>query len=129
MNIQTLTEEYLIIWFDMCGWQLTEDHALEMVFMRQKERADANPEYPPRTQPEINILEVQTTSRTIFTQEQSELLFQKVGQDAQEGEFLHYHVLGLNESSTEDEFKKAYRKLALRSHPDKNKYPQASDAF
>ena len=39
---------------------------------------------------------------------------------------MHYHVIDLNESSTEDDIKKAYRELALRFHPDKNKYSQAS---
>ena len=39
---------------------------------------------------------------------------------------MYYHVLGLNESSTEDDTKKSYQKLALRSHTDKNKHPQAS---
>ena len=38
---------------------------------------------------------------------------------------MHYHALVLNESSTEDDMKKAYCKLDLRSHPEKNKYPQA----
>ena len=44
----------------------------------------------------------------------------------EEGDDLHYRVLGLNESSTEDDTKKSYQKLALRSHTDKNKHPQAS---
>ena len=51
-----------------------------MVFTRQKSRAGANPEYPPRTQPETNIREVRTLSRTVFTQEQNELCIQRVVQ-------------------------------------------------
>ena len=54
-----------------------------MVFNRQKARADANPEYPPRTQPEINIREVCTTSQTVFTQEQNEVFAQQVLQYSQ----------------------------------------------
>ena len=46
-----------------------------------------------------------------------------------EGGYFHYHVLGLNESSTEDDMKKAYRKLAFRSHPDKNNHSQASSVI
>ena len=41
-------------------------------------------------------------------------------------EYLHYHVIGLNESSTYDDIKKSYSKLARLSRPDKNKHPQAS---
>ena len=47
-----------------------------MVFTRQKSRAATNPEYLPRTQPETNIHEVRTPSRTVFTQEQNEFFFQ-----------------------------------------------------
>ena len=39
---------------------------------------------------------------------------------------MHYRVLCLNESSTEDDMKKEYREMSLQSHPDKNNHPQAS---
>ena len=39
-----------------------------------------------------------------------------------EGDDLHYHVLGLNESSTEDDMKKAYWQLALGFHPEKKSF-------
>ena len=42
---------------------------------------------------------------------------------------MHYHVIGLDETSTEDYMKKYYPKLALQSHPDKNKHSQASDVM
>ena len=42
---------------------------------------------------------------------------------------MHYHVLGLDESSTEDDMKKAYRNLAFRFDPDKNKHSQFSNVM
>ena len=42
---------------------------------------------------------------------------------------MHYYVLGLNDSSTEDDTKKAYRSLDLLFQPDKNKHSQASDVM
>ena len=80
---------------------------MEIVFNGQKERADANQESSPRTHQEINIREVRTPSQIVFTQENIVLFVQQAVQYSQdlEGEDLHYHVIGLNESSTEDDLK------------------------
>ncbi|MFY7863054.1 MAG: DnaJ domain-containing protein, partial [Rhodoluna sp.] len=41
----------------------------------------------------------------------------------------HYEVLGLDRNATDDQIKKAYRRLARELHPDVNDAPESQEKF
>eukprot|EP01018_Ginkgo_biloba_P009504 Gb_30601 [translate_table: standard] len=61
--------------------------------------------------------------RTRTTSEQSEIV-RRIRRSKD-----YYEILGLIRDCSEAEVKKAYRKLSLKVHPDKNKSPGAEEAF
>jgi DnaJ homolog subfamily B member 12 len=64
-----------------------------------------------------------------YTPEQADVAQRVLRNKAQGGRGAHYRVLQLDRNCSEADIKKAYRKLALKLHPDKNAAPHAAEAF
>jgi DnaJ-domain-containing protein 1 len=69
-----------------------------------------------------------TNNGRAYTEEQVKVV-REILRNKEGGRGAHYRVLRLTENATENEIKRAYRKLSLKVHPDKNSAPHAEEAF
>lgn len=89
----------------------------------KKSETDGQPRKRPNAATSEKIQQEKTTAPKEYTQVQLEEV-RKINKCKD-----YYEILSVTKESTDGDIKKAYKKLALRLHPDKNKAPGANEAF
>lgn len=96
-----------------------------LIGSRRSPSKDRKAEVPPATStdPSNGAYDSDNQSTSSFTRAQAEAVRKVLACKD------YYELLGVSKESTEDDIRRAYKSLALKFHPDKNRAPGATEAF